>query len=148
MDLAGGTLSYESIDVLRRVKTGGLKRFHGSMIPSKSEIKRMASMVEWYARPLCPFKLRQTSKGESVQFDYAKTMLCILRAFHLEEIGKVRSVSVASSIDGASLSKNLSIIAGGIKITDRGARCPLTKKPLLDNPTTMKAQSRNLCIPL
>jgi hypothetical protein len=148
MDLAGGTLSYEGIDVLRRVETGGLKRFRGSMIPSKSEIKRMAGMVEWFARPFCPYELSQTSKGESVQFDFAKSMLCILRAFHLDDVGKTRSLSVASSIDGASLSKNLSIIAGGIKITDRGARCPLTKKPMLDNPTTMKAQSRNLCIPL
>ncbi|KAI2490253.1 hypothetical protein MHU86_24329 [Fragilaria crotonensis] len=142
------TLSYEGIDVLRRVETGGLKRFRGSMIPSKSEIKRMAGMVEWFARPFCPYELSQTSKGESVQFDFAKSMLCILRAFHLDDVGKTRSLSVASSIDGASLSKNLSIIAGGIKITDRGARCPLTKKPMLDNPTTMKAQSRNLCIPL
>ena len=148
MDLAGGTLSYEGIDVLRRVETAGLKRFRGSMIPSKSEIKRMAGMVEWFARSRCPFVLRQTSKGEPVEFNYAKSMLCITQAFHLEKVGKLRSLSVASSIDCASLSKNLSMIAGGIKITGRGARCPLTKKQLLDNPTTMKAQSRNSCIPL
>ena len=148
MDLAGGTLSYEGIDVLRRVESRGHQRFHGSMIPSKSEIKRMAGMVEWFARPLCPFALRQTSKGESVEFDYTKTMICILQAFHLDEVGKRRSLLTASSIDGASLSKNLSIIAGGIKVTDQAARCPLTSKPLLNNPTTMKAQSRNLCIPL
>ena len=148
MDLAGGTLSYEGIDVLRRVESRGHQRFHGSMIPSKSEIKRMAGMVEWFARPLCPFALRQTSKGESVEFDYTKTMICILQAFHLDEVGKRRSLLTASSIDGASLSKNLSIIAGGIKVTDQAGRCPLTSKPLLNNPTTMKAQSRNLCIPL
>jgi hypothetical protein len=148
MDLAGGTLSYAGIDVLRRVETGGVKRFRGSMIPSKSEIKRMASLVEWFARPRCPFAVKQTSKGEAVEFDYAKSMLCITQAFHLDDVGKRRSLSVASSIDGASLTKNISMIAGGIKIIDRGARCPLTRKPLLDNPTTMTAQSRNLCIPL
>ena len=148
MDLAGGTLSYEGIDVLRRVETAGLKRFRGSMIPSKSEIKRMAGMVEWFARSRCPFVFKQTSKGEPVEFNYAKSMLCINQSFHLEKVGKLRSLSVASSIDCASLSKNLSMIAGGIKITGRGARCPLTKKQLLDNPTTMKAQSRNSCIPL
>ena len=50
MDLAGGTLSYEGLDILRRVETAGLKRFRVSMIPSKSEeIKRMAAMIEWYA---------------------------------------------------------------------------------------------------
>jgi hypothetical protein len=31
MDLAGGTLSYEGIDVLRRVETCGIKRFHNSI---------------------------------------------------------------------------------------------------------------------
>ncbi|KAI2505217.1 hypothetical protein MHU86_9213 [Fragilaria crotonensis] len=148
MDLAGGTLSYEGIEVLRRVETCGVKRFRGSMIPSKSELKRMAGVVEWFAREHCPFELQQTKKGESVQFNYGKAMLCITQAFHLDTIGKLRSLSIASSIDGASLSKNLSVIAGGIKITDRAARCPITCRPLLDNPCTMSAQSRNLCIPL
>ena len=148
MDLAGGTLSYEGIDILRQVETCGVKRFRGSVIPSKSEIKRMAASVEWYAHKHCPFSVKITPKGEAIEFDYAQAMLCIARAFHLDEIGKTRSLSVASSIDGASLSKNLSIIAGGIKIIDKAARCPLTRRPLLDNPATMSAQSRNLCIPL
>ena len=137
MDLAGGTLSYEGIDILRRVETSGLKRFCGSMIPSKSEIKRMAGKIEWFGASKCPFVLKATPKGEAVEFDYGKAMLCITQAFHLDEIGKVRPLSVASSIDGASLTKNLSIIVGGIKVTDRGARCPLTQQTLLDNPTTM-----------
>ena len=108
----------------------------------------MASMVEWYARSMCPFELKQTSTVESVVFDYAKTLPYILRAFHLEEVGKTRSLSIAFSIDGASLSKNLSIIAGGIKITDKAARRPLTSKALLDDPATMKAQSRTLNLPM
>ena len=41
-------------------------------------------------------------------------MLCVPQAFHLDVIGKDRSLSVASSFGGASISKNLSIIAGGI----------------------------------
>jgi hypothetical protein len=109
----------------------------------------VAAIVEWFARPYCPFSVKVTTKGESIEFNYAtKAMQCIAKAFYLDEIGKVRSLSIASSIDGASLSKNLSIIAGGVKITDLAARCPLTKRPLLDNPATMSAQSRNLCIPL
>ena len=148
MDLVGGTLSYEGIEVLRRVETCGVKRFRGSIIPSKAEVKRMAGIIEWFARKYCPFQLKHTNKGEAVQFDYAKTMLCIINAFHLEDIGKARSLSVASSIDGASLSKNLSFIAGGIKVIDVAARCPLTSRPLLDNPATMSAQSRTLNIPL
>jgi hypothetical protein len=119
MDLAGGTLSYEGIEVLRRVKTRGLQGFRGSMIPSKSALKRMAGVAEWYAQDQCPSRLQQITKEESVQFDYAKSMLCVVKAFHLDSIGKSRSRAVASSIHGASLSKDVSIIAGKIKITDR-----------------------------
>lgn len=147
MDLAGGTLSYEGMDILRRVETCGVKCFRGSMIPSKSELKRTAGAIEWFGMEYCPFRSQQTVSGESIQFDYTKAMLCVSKAFHLDEIGKERGLSVASSIDGASLSKNLSIIAGGIKVTDRSARCPTTNRPLLDNPFTMTAQSRNLCVP-
>ena len=99
MDLVGGTLSYEGIDVLRRVETRGVKCFRGSVIPSKSEIKRMGASIEWYTRKCCPFSVKITSKGEAIEFDYVKTMLCIIRAFHLDEIGKTRSLSVASSIE-------------------------------------------------
>jgi hypothetical protein len=148
MDLAGGTRIYEGIEVLRRVETSELKQFRGSMIPSESEIKRMSGMVEWFAASKCPFVSKVTSKGEAVEFNYGKVMQYITQAFHFDDIGKTRPLSVASSIDGASLAKNLSIITGGIKVTDWGARRPLTKQPLLNNPTTMKAQSRNMCIPL
>jgi hypothetical protein len=92
--------------------------------------------------------LKQTGQGEAVEFQYAKAMLCVTKAFGLDEVGKLRSLSVAMSIDGASLSKNLSIVAGGVKLTDCGARCPITNRLFLDNPATMSAQSRNLCIPL
>jgi hypothetical protein len=106
MDHSGGTLSYEGIDVMRRVETGGLKRFHGTMIPSKSELKkRMAGLVEWFARTLCPYTLKVTPMGEAVEFDYILIFLCILKAFQLDNVGKQRLLSVALSIDGASLSK-------------------------------------------
>jgi hypothetical protein len=132
-------MSYEVIDILHCVETCGVKHFRGSVIPSKSEIKRMAASVEWYAHKNCPFSIMKiTPKGEAIEFDYAQAMLCIARAFHLDEIGRTRSLSVASSIDGVSLSQNLSLIAGGIKIIDKAARCPLTRQPLLDNPATMR----------
>ena len=80
MDLAGGMLSYKGIDVLRRVETCGIKRFRGSIIPLKLEIKRVAAVVEWFACPYCPFSVKVTTKGESIEFDYAKAMLCIAKA--------------------------------------------------------------------
>ena len=74
--------------------------------------------------------------------------MCVIKAFHLDQIGKQQGLSVASLIDGASLSKRLSIFYGGIKLTNRAARCPIVSRPLFDNPLTMSSQSRNFCIPL
>ena len=76
MDLAQGTLSHEGIDVLRHVETCGVKRFRGSMIPSKSELKRMAGAVEWFAQEHCPFDSQQTLTGESVRFNYVDALFC------------------------------------------------------------------------
>ena len=125
MDLAGGTLSYEGIDVMRRVETGGLKRFRGTMIPSKSELKRMAGLVEWFARPLCPYMLKVTPMGEAVEFNYVLTFLCILKVFHLDNIGKQRSLSVASSIDGARVPFKTSI-SRCRWYQNNGPRCPVS----------------------
>jgi len=134
MDLSGGTLSYEGLDVLRRVESQNVKQFRGCNIPSKSSLKRMAAMIENFGRKKCPFQSVGTGTGrESVQFHYGKMVACVTEAFHLDKVGKsVRGLMIASSIDGASLSKNLSIIAGGIKVTDCSALCPMTKRPLLD----------------
>lgn len=96
------------------------------------------------------FTSNLTTKGESIELDFAKSILFITKAFNLYESGKTRILSVASLlIDGALfLSINLLIIAGGVKITDLVAQCPSTQQPLLYDPLTMSAQSWNLCIPL
>jgi hypothetical protein len=47
MDLAGGTLSYEGLEVLRAVETKGKKCYRGSVIPRKV---RLFFMVSFTAR--------------------------------------------------------------------------------------------------
>jgi hypothetical protein len=148
MDIAGGTLSYEGIEVLRRVETKGGKHIRGSVIPSSSEIKRVARMVEHFAEPLCPFNLQPTPVGEMIQFDIEKTLRTVLGAYGLLSIAVDKSVSVTQSIDGAQLSKNLSHTTGGIKISDRCTRCPFTKKLILQDVGSCNAQSRSYCFPL
>lgn len=128
MDLkAGGTLSYEGMNILCWVKTVGLKQFRGSMIHLKSKIKPMTGMVEWYAHPRCPAALNQTSKGKSVEFDFAKSMLCIMQAFHLDEVGRYVHY-LLPPLDWQCISvKRPLIIAGDITIIVRGSPCPLTR---------------------
>ena len=37
---------------------------------------------------------------------------------------------------------------GGFKVADKSSVCPFTSELLLQNPTELNAQSRNLCFPL
>ena len=68
-------------------------------------------------------------------------------AFHLSEVGKLRSLSTRFSVDSASFSKNIDMTIGGCRIIDRKARDSLTKALLLHDPATMKAQSVELSEP-
>jgi hypothetical protein len=147
MDLGGGRLSYEGLEVVRTLESSG-KKYSRGIIPSSASVKRIAAKVEHFGNGKCPFTLRQTSQGEAVRFDYAKKLDCMAEAFHLREVGKLRPLSIGFSIDGASFSKNLDITIGGCRITDREARDPLTQALILHDPNNMKAQSRTLCEPM
>ncbi len=146
MDLKGSDLSYSGIDVIHEVESGGEKYFRGTM-PSPAAIKRQAAKIEWFARSKFPFKLRKTKQGEAIRFHHGKLLKGLVKAFHLEEAGKSRSLSIGFSIDGASWTKNMDVTIAGFRITDRAARDPLTKQLILHDSLNLKAQSRTLCIP-
>ena len=65
MDLAGGTLSYEGVEVIRKVESDGKKYFRG-IFPLTAELKRMAAKIKWFAKGKCPFILRKMSQGEAI----------------------------------------------------------------------------------
>ena len=88
MDLAGGTLSYEGLELLRRVETSGKKFVKNCVIPSSAELKRCAKKVEQFARELCPFSVTSNDEyGESISFHFAKMVATIMKAFGLYELG-------------------------------------------------------------
>jgi hypothetical protein len=74
MDFAGGTLSYEGIDVLRRVET-----------QRSSEWPGLLSGLLGRFVPIYTLKL--TSMGEAVEFDYGKTMRYICGHFTWTRLG-------------------------------------------------------------
>ena len=113
-------------------------------MPCKADLQRLASKVEQIADTLFPFKLSRLSTGEEVlTFEYDSTVQNLIKAFGLT--GK-ENISVAQSIDGANLTKNLRHVTAGIKINDVRSRDPFTGRLLLDDP--VDAQSRNFCFPL
>jgi hypothetical protein len=151
MDFAGGTLSYEGIEVLRECETEGQKYKRGTVIPCSAVLRRMAAKVEQLGDQLCPYELSTTNDGEMVAFDLPKTLPLIVEAHGLTESAKTHPIKVAQSIDGAQLTKHTSMVIGGVKINDNRACCPISKRPFADTIDTPRGgglQSRNTCFPL
>jgi hypothetical protein len=48
MDMAGGHLSMQGIEVLRKIETSGIKHNRGSILPSSGLIKKACSAVDAY----------------------------------------------------------------------------------------------------
>jgi hypothetical protein len=80
MDFAGGTLSYEGIEVLRQCETEGEKYVRGTVIPCSAELRRVATMIEKFGNQLCPYKLDMTEDGEMFTFDFAKTVKMLVES--------------------------------------------------------------------
>jgi hypothetical protein len=66
----------------------------------------------------------------------------------LEEVARHRQIGVNTSIDGAIITTNISMVAAGVKVCDPQAQCPFPKRFLLDKDTPGGLQSRNNCFPL
>eukprot|EP00978_Attheya_sp_CCMP212_P025504 scaffold82158_cov38-Attheya_sp.AAC.2 len=65
MDLNGGTLSYACIEILRTLETTmSEKYYHGSMIPSTSELQRVAKQVEKFGDQHAPWERVMKETGE------------------------------------------------------------------------------------
>ena len=151
MDRAGGTLGYAGVEILRLLETKGKKWVKGTMIPSTKALKNAAAEAEKVGHACCPFELGYTARGghESAAFvPIEQTVSTILDAYSLKEIAKEQTIEITGSLDGAMITKNRRHLTGGLKISDRCARCPFTKELILDDPDNLKAQSRNLCFPL
>jgi hypothetical protein len=161
MDLAGGTLSYSGIELLREVERPPLnqennrkKRFK-SILPSTASLKALARAMEKTADKYCPFEMIETESGEGYKFETKRTMQTLLSAHDLIEVAKRRNVEISESIDGTQLTKSVSTVIAGVKIIDVEAKCPVTGKLINLNPdaagadsTSMLTQSRDRCFPM
>jgi len=147
MDLAGGTLSMEAIEVLRSIEHQGRKWFK-CLLPSSAAIKKVSVEVEFFAKRMCPFKHGVLQEGgEFVLWNPEQMIAMVLKGFGLEEQAKIRPVSINQAIDSANLSKNLGHTTFGCKVCDMGAYCPTTKRPLYGSADETSIQSRNNCFP-
>ncbi len=150
MDMAGGQLSIEGIEVLRSCETKGSKYYRNSILPCSADIRRVGAKVEQFAEKLIPYQHGTLdSGGEFVEWIPKQMIAMVIKGFGLEDEAKRRSITIHQAMDGAQLSKNITHVTYGFKMADRGAFCPFSKKPLFGgNSDEASIQSRNNCFPL
>jgi hypothetical protein len=156
MDLVGHKLSLEGIEVLRQVQKINMPFVTRTVLPSKSSISRTSKIAEQYGMGLAPFTMSNLPKelggGEIISFEETDVLPIILKASGMDEAATMRRVHVPCSSDTTRLSKNIHLMLFGLKINDRGACCPLSKRPLFlpktnDGQETSLVQSYENCIP-
>ena len=90
--------------------------------------------MESFANTFIPYHINllepEHGKGEVIEFDLEKVLPVVLRATGLYEAAKEQRIEVPQSSDATNITKNVSFIIYGIKIKDRAAVCPITKRPL------------------
>ena len=120
MDTTGGVLSLSGLEILRKCESDGRKGAH-TMIPSSAAMKKAQQEIERFADTIVPFRtIRNTKDGsEGFIFRGADSMKGVLRTNNaLEGEAKEREHTVASTMDGASLTKSLDHTLGGFKYND------------------------------
>jgi hypothetical protein len=148
MDLAGGTLNYNGLTVLRRVESKGKRFYRGGIIPSTACLQRAAKVLEKEADKICPFKEINTKWGKGIQFCEARMLKLVCDSFGVTEKAKQEKVSVSESIDASQLTKNLLVITAGFKMIDVDAVDSISGKPLCTDGVFHNVQSRNQVFPL
>ena len=120
MDMAGGVLSLSGLELLRKCESNGKKGKH-TLIPSAAAMKKAQQEIEKFADSIVPFHtIRNTKDGsEGFIFRGADSMTGILRTNNaLDGPAKEREHTVASTMDGAGLTKSLQHTLGGFKYND------------------------------
>jgi hypothetical protein len=129
MDMAPkGSLNYTGIEVLRGVE--GLDKWEQGALPARSTIQKQARKMYDVGQQIIPIMPVQCPLGEMFMFDYERKLRLILKTFGLEEVASRSSIEICITLDGAELCDYLSHLTAGVKVVDKRAIDPRSKKPL------------------
>ena len=144
MDESGGVLNQSCISHLRRIEQLG-KYGRGGYLCSTDKIKNIQKIVHGKMNEICPYEMIDEDGIDGVKFDGPMLLDCLLKMFKLNIIAQEEgNVKIASTIDGADLSRNVQHVTCGVKIVDPRAINPMTGIPIgLEG-----VQSRDFCFPV
>ena len=125
MDLAGGVLNYEGLEILRRCENNG-ERHKRTLIPSSGSVKKIAAMMERFGAEKIPFRMIRNSKDgtEGFYFRVADMVREVILARKAVAEGMLRNLMMAQTLDGATLTNYTNHTLAGIKFNDKSN--PLT----------------------
>ena len=153
MDLKGGVLNYEGVEIMRSLEVKGRRNFRESILPSRSRLQKFQVKMNKVGETVCPYEDDPTEQGEGFKFDPKKAIEVLFEGYGLTEIAKHESVILGVSVDGTNISKKIKTMVGGLKINAKQAICPITKLPFFHDPRDPDAdvagmQSNMNCHPL
>jgi hypothetical protein len=149
MDMAGGQLSMQGIEILRRVETNGKKFNRKSVLPSSGSIKRICKIVDSFTQIKVPFREGMLGTGgEFAQFQPKDVINLMIQSYKLSKISKKRPIKINQAIDAALITTNMHHTTYGLKMADRAAIDPITGRLIYGSKDSSTLQSRNNCFPL
>lgn len=129
MDLAPkGSLNYQGLEILRGVE--GLDKWEQGSLPARSTVQKQGRKMYEVGQQIIPIKAVDCDLGEMFMFEYEPKLRLILKTFGLETVAASSSIELAITLDGAELCDNLSHLTAGVKVVDKRAIDPRTKRPL------------------
>jgi hypothetical protein len=126
-----GGINYNGLEILWSVEQ--LQHYERSCLPSRSSVQHCADELHKLGQKLVPVTKQLCAVGELFAFYYAKMLHFILKTFSLYEIAQRDAVHICITLDGAELTKDLSHLAFGVKVTDSRAIDPRDGSPLSYN---------------
>jgi hypothetical protein len=102
---------------MKTLKSYGVLKLMGSKVTVdllyRASVK-LKRLPQWWSNTVmffCPYTLDHTDDGEMFNFDLERTVPMIIKSHCLDEIAQTHSIACAESIDGAQITKNLSMVA-------------------------------------
>jgi len=148
MDIAGGQLSVEGIEVLHTCEMKGTKYNCNSVLPCPVNIQHVGAEVEKLQSITYHINMvfLTLEAGEYIELVPQQMIAMVMKGFGLEEQAKGKCITIHQATDGAQLSKTIMHITNSFKMADHGALCPFSKKPLFaGNENEAPVQLRNNC---
>ena len=149
MDLNGGfAINHRGLNVLRSIGREYDNPHASGWLASNRQVQAVVLQVETSAAAKFPIHKVDLAGIDGVSFEYEPLLHYLLELYCLKEIAVNQGgVNLSMTLDAADLSRNLTHITAGIKITDPRAIDPMTGLPFGMTKREATVQSRDVCIP-